>query len=618
MRTSSKTSLSTSHLLRGKWFLGLIGGRDDDFDVGSPPVRVSQSHSLWMSESWTAPAPRIVESGDAKTLVLGAIPTHHVSDRDLEEALGAERYEHIVRCLPASNVVIDMGTTVVLSSDVPGLRPVYARSWGSRLLYSSSALLLKHVTNDPVSSTWLASYFVSSDVPDILQSLSPYENVRAIPPAHFMVVGGDGVTVRRYWRAPEPTLALHDGARGLRDGLTRSVERRIESVKQPSADLSGGFDSTTIALIAASACARTGRRLPVVTGAVVNDPRFDDLRFATEAAASAGNIDMSLFDMLDVPGPLDGLEEPSFLADEPSLLTCTSVRFEHLMRAIRELQSDTHLSGQGGDAVLEAPRGTYLPDLLAKREFRKLIRHARETGRATRESSLSVTLHAASVNRLSPAAWYRDQVQSLAEGQFGRLNGWGRPPRRPSWLTKGAFELAAEHVFSPDAQQTPHGSSAGQHCSVASIISTARACRLAEPLALEIGVDLQYPFFDTEVINCCLAIKPEDRTTSGRLKPLIAAAFRDELPNGFFERPRKTSPWFFTRAVYQAIDARHEVIQQMFQDPILGQLGLVEAPVVRRTLGTLDQRSLDEFGAAIDVMAAEVWLRRLSAAGEVI
>jgi asparagine synthase (glutamine-hydrolysing) len=94
------------------------------------------------------------------------------------------------------------------------------------------------------------SYFVHGYVPG---PATFYRNVRQLPPGTLMTVGNDGrATLRRYWQIEFPReqdvkpVDTAAAVAGVRERVTRAVERRLVSDVPLGAFLSGGVDSTII------------------------------------------------------------------------------------------------------------------------------------------------------------------------------------------------------------------------------------------------------------------------------------------------------------------------------------------------------------------------------------
>src|SRR5206468_3371810 len=93
-------------------------------------------------------------------------------------------------------------------------------------------------------------YFIYGYVPG---PATIYRRVFQLEPGTFMTVEADGrLASRRYWRLRYPPasevrpISRREAVAGVRDRVTRAVERRLESDVPLGAFLSGGIDSTIV------------------------------------------------------------------------------------------------------------------------------------------------------------------------------------------------------------------------------------------------------------------------------------------------------------------------------------------------------------------------------------
>lgn len=133
-----------------------------------------------------------------------------------------------------------------------------------------------------------------------------YQDIFRLPPAHVMRVKADGaITQRRYWSPAEikPIARRSDQAYadGLREHLEAAVRRQLRSAHPVGSLLSGGLDSSSVAILAARALAATNERLVAFTGlprrgfaGPLPDGAYADETPLVEAIVNAAqNIDVS-------------------------------------------------------------------------------------------------------------------------------------------------------------------------------------------------------------------------------------------------------------------------------------------------------------------------------------
>lgn len=133
-----------------------------------------------------------------------------------------------------------------------------------------------------------------------------YKEVFRVPPAHVLRVKADGiVTHHRYW-SPDDIRPVRfrtdqDYADGLRDCLDKAVRQQMRSVHPIGCLLSGGLDSSSVAVLAARALAAKHQRIAAFTGVprkgfdapVPAGHYADESPFVEAIAAAAGTIDVT-------------------------------------------------------------------------------------------------------------------------------------------------------------------------------------------------------------------------------------------------------------------------------------------------------------------------------------
>ena len=133
-----------------------------------------------------------------------------------------------------------------------------------------------------------------------------YKDIFRVPPAHIMrVEAGGATTQRRYW-SPDDVKAVRlasdqDYADGLRECLDVAVRRQMRSLHPIGCLLSGGLDSSSVAVLAARALARKDQRLAAFTGvprlgydaALPAGHYADETPYVEAIARMAGNIDVT-------------------------------------------------------------------------------------------------------------------------------------------------------------------------------------------------------------------------------------------------------------------------------------------------------------------------------------
>lgn len=113
-----------------------------------------------------------------------------------------------------------------------------------------------------IDDDYIAGYFAHD--PDA--HLTPYREIREVPPGHFVRVRAGSVQVERYWRfSPKSRIRYRTDAEyeeHFRHVFRQGVRRRLRSDAPILAELSGGLDSSSIVCMADSILAKEGAEAP--------------------------------------------------------------------------------------------------------------------------------------------------------------------------------------------------------------------------------------------------------------------------------------------------------------------------------------------------------------------
>ncbi len=256
-----------------------------------------------------------------------------------------------------------------------GIKPFYyARAGGTILFASEIKALLAHPEvgrrpDDPLLMAFLAWGVLDHTGGTI------FEGVSQLPPAHritFSRTGGE--TLERYWDLdmnPEPGRPWPEEdervAGTLRDLLTDAVRIHLRSDVPVGTCLSGGIDSSTLAmeinrLIRAGGAGSVGDRQKTFS-IVFPDPRFNEEEFIDEVAAAA-EVDAQKKTL----SPGDVLQDlPGILAVQDEPFGSLSIAAQYRVMGLASRSVKVVLDGQGADEQLGgylAYQGSYLLGLL--------------------------------------------------------------------------------------------------------------------------------------------------------------------------------------------------------------------------------------------------------------
>ena len=426
-----------------------------------------------------------------------------------------------------------------LSRDRFGIKPLCYAADGRVLRFASelpALVALGHSDTSPnpkAVAQHLAYGYIAH--PDTI-----YTSVRRLEPGHVLsfTARGAGEPVRYY----EPvTAAMHETTRdvadarvGVRRHLAESVALRRASDVPIGTFLSGGLDSSIVALHLAEV---TGQRVCTFCVGYEGQRSYDESPFAREVAAAVGTehheITLTEGDVLAaIPGILDHLGEP--VGDSsiiPTALMC---------RAARQFVT-VALSGDGGDELFggywrylghEASR-TYgrIPSFVRRLLIEPLLGlggSGRTSWRRNRARQLGKLLRATMDD---PLARHLSWSRILAP----QANGLFRDPQFPVSIDAEFLERGRKLTAALKEQDPLNRILAFdlQHQLPADMLQK------VDLASMKYSLEVRLPFLDRRVVEFALPLPSACKVHRGLRKRLLVEAYRGRLPDAVLDRPKQ-------------------------------------------------------------------------------
>lgn len=570
--------------------------------------------SLWLSGGWPADRVTKVTSGLVRAVFMGTCrfgPAR--AQAAVEQAVAAGSYDQLALLPGNFHLAVLAPDGTHLYGDVAGLRRLFHTSAGSATAYASHAVVLAWLTGAAVNDAKLATLLACRFLDHVLERIPLFTGVRPVPAAHRLTIDPGGrASAVPYWSVPAADRCLADSAEALRAQLTEAVEVRARAVPRVTCDLSGGLDSTSVSFLAARAAAS----LCTVTYPATAQAN-DDWTWARDAAAGMPGAAHVFIEAREYPLPYQDLRDLPVL-DEPVPLLVVMAQLRHVAGVVAGQGSLLHFGGYGADAVLLSPLA-YLVRTLRTDPFVALV-HLRGYWARGRLPPARAALRAL-VSAGSYRSWLRAADRGLEDPHAGALAGpdghpltleWGGLPQVPGWLTTGAVELARGSLAESASVLAPLAPSPAQHAAMEAIRYEARRARLRQDAYAGLGVRIEQPYLDADVLTTCLATRAHERTDPRRAKPLLAEAMRGIVPASLLARR--------TKSVYDADfhlgwqEHRAEILA-VLEDSRLAARGLVDAEALRAASRTPDWADPPLLVALNDTLACELWLRTLDGVG---
>jgi asparagine synthase (glutamine-hydrolysing) len=453
------------------------------------------------------------------------------------------------------------------SRDRFGVKPFYYRFEGGRFVFASE---LKAFAADPETRldpnpAAVREYLDQAYLDHTDETF--FAGIRRLPAAHSLTLDARGLRILRYWQLEPREPPPGDPADAFRELFLDAASLRLRSDVSVGTALSGGLDSSAIAVAVdhlfradPPSAASVGARQRTFT-VYFDVAGFDERPYAREVVARVGAephwITFSADDLVD--------DLPTIVRaqDEPFGSTSIAAGW-YVMRAARQAGLRVMLDGQGGDEVLAGYRallGFHLADLLADRRLRQLGREV---------------------------AAFRDVHRT-----GGLLASIARP-FAPEGLTRRVRSRvrAAGALVHPDlrvAAAAAHADGAGFSTRLRrhqQLMVTRRGLpellRYEDRNSMAHSVEARVPFLDYRLVELTFSLASDELIRGGRTKDVLRRALADLLPPLVSARRDKLG--FVTPERHWLRGRLGDLAADVFASRSFAERGFVDASAARRRL----------------------------------
>jgi asparagine synthase (glutamine-hydrolysing) len=406
-----------------------------------------------------------------------------------------------------------------------GVRPFYffhaSESW---FIFASEikALLSTNLVPTRINPQRIGQYLVS-DLTD--KRITFYRDISRLPPAHYLLLRTGHLTLERYWSldAVRETSSRSDKCfeEEFRDRFVRSVCVRTKNAKSLGAMLSGGLDSSSI-VSAASRFKAPAAPHKLKTISLI----FDDLADCDESRYIGAMLQsfptQAYFIRGDQLDPFMGCGVDFWRQDEPFYAPNLFLH-QAMYKSACSTGMTVLLDGFDGDVVVSHGLA-YLSESFRKCRIAVLGHELRALAQKWNCSALSLIRH----HILTMV------VPQAVKNPIRRLRAMAGRNVLPSRLLSPEFATRLEGKSAPKNMATISSRAKG----------TARDVHVADlehgaiPLALEVadrassayGVEPRYPFFDSDFVEYCVGLPPNQKLRDGWTRSIVRRAMSSVLP----------------------------------------------------------------------------------------
>ncbi len=399
--------------------------------------------------------------------------------------------------------------------DTYGIRPFYYHFDGKRFVFGSDCyqLLQDPTISLRIDQAKMAEWFTWCGVLNHTYGNAGntfFRDISALPPAHYLIVNHSGIKLKRYWDAdPQKDIRYRrtqDYTEHFLSLFREAVRCRLRGPAPVGAELSGGFDSSSIVCVAADLLRSEGsenRRL--ATFSLVFDQLACDERPLINAVVGKYRLESHQLAADSLCGPL-GLSE-----SDPSRCNINSPDQLHLLRALQALYQLAYdrgvrvmLSGEGAEQQVMG-NSLVLDSLFRHFRWRELLRR------------VSVMMAESSSYRSVLSSTLKFGIWPVLSGKGSTryYYPWLHPdlyagPGLPILTAQFAREVSDQLV---EQRERLFGFTRFKEWGKQLVYEglTPGAGVFCNDISPNLPIERRFPFHDRRLIEYCLAIPPEEK-----------------------------------------------------------------------------------------------------------
>lgn len=483
---------------------------------------------------------------------------------------------------------------LILARDYIGVRSLFYRLTPARVVWCTAlGPLAQRNCTLALCEEYIAGFLTTW--PDA--NLTPFCEIRAVEPGHFVCIKNGLESSSRYW-AYSPSAKTHcrtdaEYEDRFHQLFRQSVRRRLRSDSPVLLELSGGLDSSSIVCMADDILAKERVQVPRVDTFSFwdpNEPDDDDYLYFTKVEGQRGRT---------------GHHAEIFGNGDTFSLRCEEIvwtpGFGPRAEVAAAKQKIVHaggyrvlLSGIGGDEFLGGaldPR-IQIADLVAQSRFRELAQCLLDWSNSKRYPLVRLLVESATF--VFPA-FLREHLSEDA----------GIEP----WINR---EFAKKHDLRRRMLAAAEGSwrwSPSERDCAQTILSIGRQMTYFGPSMEE----SRYPYLDRDLVEFLVSLPTEQLLRPGQKRSLLRRALADLLPAEILRRTTKAG---IGRCFTQMFEKHWTELEVAFRQPIIAELGYVNLPEFQRELMAIKSGCISPFVLAfLRAVSLEFWLNEMLVQG---
>jgi asparagine synthase (glutamine-hydrolysing) len=480
---------------------------------------------------------------------------------------------------------------LLLAADYMAIRHIFYYLKDDRIWWSTDLSPLVLLSGDKfhINEDYIAGYLAQD--PDAW--LSPYREIREVPPGQFVRICKGRAFVERYWRFdPKSRIRYKTDAEyeeHFRHAFRRSVQRRLRSDSPVLAELSGGLDSSSIVCVADGILAQGGAQTPRVDTLSYCDPSepgADDAVYRQQIEVRRGRTG----NHIDLTRCGDSSLQNGEFMPLPGSLGIGRIIAAERASVIQRRGCRAVLSGMGGDEFNGGnpdPR-EQLADLIVQFRLIQFARQLMAWSLAKRKPWVQLLWQSSIILLPRYLAQHVDRhtkIEPWIDRSFARRTGLKRRMLGPQPDSRAGLPSHRSYL--------------------AGVIAVSNITAKIRPLPFAVE-ELRFPYLDQNFVEFILSIPATQILRPGERRSLMRRSLVQCVPQELLSRRTKQ---LGGRTSTAALMKTAEELRNAFEHPISAEIGVIDQSEFRNAIqATLNgkQHQLVRFLRGISL---ELWLR---------
>ena len=482
------------------------------------------------------------------------------------EKWGADFATHLLGDFALAVIDYSSGR-LILARDPFGIRPLFYVRVGAQLVFASTERALLEVSGiDHVIDRIAITERICGTPYE--RTNTSYETIKRLPAASVLVFDGQTVEVKRYWEpardGSEATGSRKELVEQFKDLFAKSVGSRLASVSPdvvPTAALSGGVDSSSIAIQARDLLKGSGKTMPTVSMTLPSHPGANEWKYQ-KAVIDTGGFQPTVM-------PCSSIDVEAVYRDfasyAPGVIDLPGSPLSHFKySAIRENGVAHILDGFGGDEVISHGLYTYSEHAIQGRWGRLMLDVVGSEGWGAPYTMLNFFMMFGPLNRQYwRYAKVRNAIASVFSGPPGEVAKTDFEEKRVRLDIYEAAEIEQKEADRLAGSKRFPTERASHYYNITNPYFES-AMESIHRMAGRFSIRCMYPMLDRRLVEFCMDLPASSIQRGGFGRRILRDAMVGSLPHQVLWRRDKCD---FSIIIRDSLLGSTDVIEEILANP---------------------------------------------------